>query len=122
MIIAFASGPELDKKQPMKDFLFTGYRLPGDTVRAHWHLYVRMCNVGMVGVIFGFFFSFAPPNRERGSFLLSPSLFKFSQEFYPGRWNRVTDICSSQASFFSFFKILCVIAKLPPLFKNEDPL
>lgn len=56
MIIAFASGPELDKKQPMKDFLFTGYRLPGDTVRAPWHLYVRMCNVGMVGVIFGFFF------------------------------------------------------------------
>ena len=103
MIIAFASGPELDKKQPMKDFLFTGYHLPGDIVRAHWGVYVCMCNVGMVGVIFAVFFSFAPPNRETGSFLLSPSLFKFSQEFYPGRWNRVTDICSSQASFFFFF-------------------
>ena len=57
MIIAFASGPELDKKQPMKDFLFTGYHLPGDIVRAHWGVYVCMCNVGMVGVIFAVFFS-----------------------------------------------------------------
>ena len=56
MIIAFASGPELDKKQPMKNFLFTGYHLPGDIVRAHWGLYLCMCNVGMVGVIFAVFF------------------------------------------------------------------